>query len=120
MAFFAAEQQESLYKLYGKDDDYAENMQFLQGSIEQFIEKKVAPHAYRNDQEEIFPIETFKELGNLGVIGMSFPDTYEGMGLPFPYYCAALEKFDQSRRRIGSGRSHSRHGHRWYHPLRQR
>ncbi len=91
MAFFVDAQEQSLLKLYGKDPQYSENIDFLKKSLEQFLTKEIAPNAYKNDLEEIFPVESFKKLGELGFIGMPFPEEFEGMSLPFPYYCAGLE-----------------------------
>lgn len=91
MSFFTESQEQSLFKLYGRDAQYAENIDFFKNSFEQFLSKEIAPHAYQNDMEEVFPAESFKKLGELGFIGMPFPEEYEGMSLPFPYYCAGLE-----------------------------
>lgn len=95
MSFFIDEQEEALFKLHGKDANYAENLQFLRSSLDDFITRKVAPHAYRNDREERFNVETFRELGELGFIAMPFPEKYQGMSLPFTYYCAGLESLSK-------------------------
>lgn len=96
MSFFIEDQEEALFKMHGKDPDYAENIQFLRTSLEEFIARKVAPAAYQNDKKEIFPVETFRELGQLGFLSMPFPQKYEGMGLPFTYYCAGLESLSKA------------------------
>lgn len=96
MAFFTEAQEATLFKLHGKDEDYSENMEFLKDSLEEFINRKVAPNAYQNDIDEIFPVETFKELGELGFIAMPFSEEYEGLELPYTYYCAALESLTKA------------------------
>ncbi len=91
MAFFTEAQEQVLYKLHGKDSGYAENLAFLRDSLEEFILRKVAPAAYRDDIEEHFSVENFHELGQLGFFALSFPEKYDGLNLPFTYYCSGLE-----------------------------
>jgi len=93
--FFIDAQEKSLFKLHGHEEGYEENIAFLH-ELDQFIEKEVAPHAYQNDEEEIFPIETFHKLGELGFYSIPFPEKYDGLNLPFTYYCAALESLTKA------------------------
>lgn len=96
MSFFIEDQEELLFKLHGKDADYSENIQFLRSSLDDFLTRKVAPRVYNNDRQEIFPEDLFLELGRLGFTSMPFSKAYEGMELPYTYYCAGLESLSKA------------------------
>lgn len=46
-----------------------------------FAEKSMAPHAAKWDNEHIFPVETLKEAGEMGFMGIYTPEALGGMGL---------------------------------------
>lgn len=96
MSFFTEAQEQILFKLHGRDAGYAENLAFLKDSLEGFLARKVAPQAYQSDIEEIFSVELFHELGQLGFFAIPFPEICEGMNLPFTYYCSALESLTKA------------------------
>jgi short-chain 2-methylacyl-CoA dehydrogenase len=51
----------------------------LQATIRDFAREKIAPHAERWDREQEFPTEVVLELGQLGVMGLTFPEEYGGL-----------------------------------------
>ncbi|SOB76326.1 Acyl-CoA dehydrogenase [Marinobacter sp. LV10R510-11A] len=46
-----------------------------------FAEKSMAPHAAKWDNEHIFPVDTLKEAGEMGFMGIYTPEALGGMGL---------------------------------------
>lgn len=96
MGFFIDAQEETLFKFHGKDAQYGEIMDFLSGSLEEFLARKVAPNAYQNDAQEIFPADTFRELGKLGFMSIPYPEEYGGMDFPYTYYAAGLESLSKA------------------------
>lgn len=96
MSFFTEAQEQILFKLHGRDAGYAENLTFLKDSLEGFLTRKVAPQAYQSDIDETFSVPLFHELGELGFMSLPFPENYEGMNLPFTYYCSALESLTKA------------------------
>lgn len=46
-----------------------------------FAEKEFEPHAARWDEEQIFPLETLKKAGELGLCGLYAPEDVGGLGL---------------------------------------
>lgn len=52
----------------------------LQTSIREFAEAEIAPHAAEWDKAHTFPIETIRQLGELGAMGVAFPEQYGGLG----------------------------------------
>ncbi len=62
------------------DFDLSDDQRALQATIREFAEAEVAPHAAAWDRDEMFPLETVKKLGELGVMGLAFPEEYGGLG----------------------------------------
>ena len=52
----------------------------LQSTIREFAEAEIAPHAAEWDKSHCFPIETVRKLGELGAMGVAFPEEYGGLG----------------------------------------
>jgi len=47
-------------------------------SLREFIEKELAPHADEWEEAEDFPYEYFRKMGDLGFLGMQYPEEYGG------------------------------------------
>ena len=52
----------------------------LQATIREFSQQEIAPHAALWDRDHLFPTEVIRKLGSLGVMGLSFPPEYGGVG----------------------------------------
>ena len=53
----------------------------LREMIRDFVQEFVEPQAHEYDKKEQFNIELFRELGELGLLGITVPDQYGGAGL---------------------------------------
>lgn len=58
-----------------------EDCQALKRSLHDFCEKHVKPKAREWDRTEAFPMETVRELGRMGVLGVRVPEEYGGAGM---------------------------------------
>ncbi len=47
-------------------------------TLREYIEKELAPHADEWEEAEEFPLEKFREMGQLGFLGMQYPEEYGG------------------------------------------
>jgi alkylation response protein AidB-like acyl-CoA dehydrogenase len=56
-----------------------------------FFEKELLPMAKKLDQEVIFSHDNFAKLAGQKIMAIPVPERYNGLGLPFPVYIAALE-----------------------------
>ena len=59
----------------------SEEHQMLREMIRDFVEEFVEPQAHEYDKKEQFNIELFRELGELGLLGITVPEEYGGAGL---------------------------------------
>ncbi len=58
-----------------------------------FVEKELNPHVAEWEEAGEFPIhEVFKKMGNLGLLGITKPVEYGGMGLDYTYGMIAIEQ----------------------------
>lgn len=62
--------------------DYIESQEhkILRNNVRKFVESKVAPISRKMDEEDYFPVDLFKEMGELGFTGMLIPEEYGGIG----------------------------------------
>lgn len=96
MAFFNADQEMALFKLHRSEETFEDYTSFLKDSMQEFIADQIAPHAAKNDREEVFPVESFHALGELGFMSLVFPEQYGGMEACFSYYNAGLESLTKA------------------------
>ncbi len=64
----------------------------LRKTVEEFARDVVAPQAARLDAEEAFPYDIVRQMGEMGLFGLPFPEEYGGMGGDYFALCLALEE----------------------------
>ena len=69
----------------------AERAAILQ-TLSDFCEAEIRPHVMRWDEAQEFPREVFRKLGELGFLGVLFPEEYGGAGLSYMDYAAIVEE----------------------------
>ena len=74
------------------DFTYNENQRMIADMIRQFGEKEITPFARDWDDDQIFPIDVFKKLGDLGLMGVLVPSEYGGSGFSYNEYVTAIEE----------------------------
>ena len=71
---------------------YSHEHREIQNTLKRFIESEINPHVDEWEAAEIFPAhEVFKKMGNLGLLGLTKPETYGGAGLDYSYSMAMAE-----------------------------
>ena len=67
-----------------------ENQIMISQMVRDFAEKEIGPNLNKWDSEEIFPVETMKKMGELGLLGIFVPEEYGGAGFGYFEYATAL------------------------------
>ena len=67
-----------------------ENQLMISQMIRDFAEKEIKPYMKKWDDDEIFPVDTMKKLGDLGLLGIFIPENYGGSGFSYFEYATAL------------------------------
>lgn len=64
----------------------------LRDTLKKFIENEINPHVDEWEEKEIFPAhDVFKGMGDLGLLGVTKPEEYGGMGLDWSYGAVVAE-----------------------------
>ena len=66
-----------------------------------FAREVVAPAAPELDEHHRFPLEIVRQMGDLGLFGIPFPETYGGSGGDFISYCIAVEELSRADAGVG-------------------
>lgn len=70
--------------------DLNENQKMIAQMVRDFAEKEIRPYMNKWDDEEYFPVETMKKMGELGLLGIYIPEQYGGSGFGYFEYATAL------------------------------
>ncbi len=68
----------------------------IREAVRDFATKEIAPRAFTTDKEAKFPIETFKKLGELEMLGLLVPTEYGGTGADYRSYAIAVEEIGRA------------------------
>jgi alkylation response protein AidB-like acyl-CoA dehydrogenase len=72
--------------------ELTENQTLIRDTIRDFAQKKIKPKVMEWDEAQIFPMEIFRELGELGFMGIIFPEEYGGAGLGYVEFVIIIEE----------------------------
>ena len=64
----------------------------IRRAVREFAATEILPHAARWDEEESFPGDTVRKLGELGFLGPIFPEKYGGAGFSYAEYVVLIEE----------------------------
>jgi len=70
-------------------------------SVREFAEAEIAPHVMDWDESQHFPVELMPKLGELGLLGILFPEEYGGAGLGYVEYATAIEELSRVDGSVG-------------------
>ena len=68
----------------------SENQRMVAQMVKDFAEKNIRPNVMQWDEEQTFPIELFKKLGALGLMGVLVPEEYGGSGFSYFEYVTVI------------------------------
>ena len=74
------------------DFGFSEEQQHLRKTVRAFTEAEILPHVMEWDEAQSFPIELFRKLGALGVLGAVFPEELGGSGYSYVDYSIVIEE----------------------------
>jgi len=72
--------------------ELTQEQQLFREMVREFAAKEVAPLAKQVDEEGLFPHETIKKIGELGLMGVAIPTEYGGAGADNVCYAIAVEE----------------------------
>jgi len=69
-----------------------ENQNMIADMIQQFGKQNITPFVREWDDTQTFPVDVFKKLGELGLMGVLVPTEYGGSGFSYTEYVTAIEQ----------------------------
>jgi alkylation response protein AidB-like acyl-CoA dehydrogenase len=72
-----------------------EDIKMLRQAVREFAEKEIAPIAREIDEQERVPFEVLKKAGDLGLLGVPFPEQYGGADAGVVGYCVLMEEINR-------------------------
>ncbi len=70
--------------------DLSDEQKAIRQTVREFATERVAPRAEEMDREEAFPYDLVKEMAELGLMGLPFPENYGGSGADTVSYALAV------------------------------
>jgi alkylation response protein AidB-like acyl-CoA dehydrogenase len=74
------------------DFAYTPEQNQLRKTIRDFTDAEIRPHVMEWDESQHFPVDVFRELGQLGVLGVVFPEDLGGTGHSYVDYSILMEE----------------------------
>jgi alkylation response protein AidB-like acyl-CoA dehydrogenase len=78
-----------------------EEQKQLQSAVRAFAEGEIAPHVSEWDEKSEFPHEVVKKLGEMGLLGVIFPEELGGAGMGYVEYVLAIEELSRVDGSVG-------------------
>ncbi|MFT5581584.1 MAG: alkylation response protein AidB-like acyl-CoA dehydrogenase [Psychromonas sp.] len=70
--------------------EQSENQKMIAQMIRDFADKEIRPKMMEWDESQEFPVEVFKKLGELGLMGVFIPEQYGGSGFGYHEYITVI------------------------------
>ena len=83
------------------DFEYTPEQVQLRREVRDFAVKEIAPHVMEWDENQTFPLDVIKKLGELGYMGAIFPEEYGGAGLGYVEYAILIEELSRVDGSVG-------------------
>lgn len=71
---------------------FSEEQVMLRDMVRRFVDNEIRPIADRIDREKKVPPELIKQMAEMGLLGLPFPEKYGGAGVGEMGYCIAMEE----------------------------
>lgn len=76
----------------GFDMSQSESVKMVTSIARDFAEKHIKPHVMEWDENQTFPVDMMKKMGEVGLLGVLVPTEYGGAGLGYFEYVAAIQE----------------------------
>ncbi|MEP4193228.1 MAG: isovaleryl-CoA dehydrogenase [Sneathiella sp.] len=78
-----------------------ETADMLRDTVRRFADEELAPRAAEIDETNQFPMDAWRKMGDLGLLGMTVGEEYGGSGLGYLEHCIAVEEISRGSASVG-------------------
>ncbi|HEX7552485.1 MAG TPA: acyl-CoA dehydrogenase family protein [Geothrix sp.] len=78
-----------------------EHVEALRQEVRKFAEKEIRPNVMTWDEAKTFPFDVVKKLGEMGMMGIIFPEQYGGAGMGYLEYAVVVEELSRVDGSVG-------------------
>src|SRR5699024_9571791 len=90
------------------DFELTNEQKMIRDTVRDFATNVIQPRTITIDKEATFPVDIFKQMGELGLMGIPFPEVYGGSGGDTISYALAVEEIGKVCASTGLSRSEER------------
>jgi len=87
--------------LPGLTFDHGEDIAALRAAVAEFAQAEIAPRAAEIDRNDQFPMDLWKKMGALGVLGITADEEYGGAAMGYLAHIVALEEISRASASVG-------------------
>ena len=81
--------------------DLGEDIDMLRDSVAAFAANEIAPRATAIDRDNQFPMDLWKKMGELGILGITVPEEHGGAGMGYVAHVVAMEEISRASGAVG-------------------
>jgi isovaleryl-CoA dehydrogenase len=78
-----------------------DDVEALRDAVHRFAQERIAPLAAGIDRDNAFPAGLWREMGGMGLLGITVPEEYGGAGLGYLAHCVAMEEISRASASVG-------------------
>ena len=85
----------------GMNFGFDETLNQLRDMVHKFAQEEIAPRAAEIDKSNQFPMDLWRKLGDLGLLGMTVSEEYGGVNLGYLAHCLVIEEISRASASVG-------------------
>ena len=83
------------------DFDHGETIDMLRETVRQFAADEIAPRAASIDRDNAFPMDLWRKMGDLGVLGITVDEHFGGTAISYLAHVIAMEEISRASASVG-------------------